>query len=149
MATPETRTVSHRYLIRVPTDTAFQAITSADGLTRWLSDKAEIAPVKGGRYMIGWTDGPTHRGTILDLVPGRSITLSWNWEGVELEGTRFTLSTEPADEGTLLTVEHSGFPRDERWVDLYGGTEWGWTYFAMNLKSVLESGHDLRSPADG
>jgi hypothetical protein len=56
---------------------------------------------------------------------------------------------EPAADGTLLTVEHTGFPRGEEWVELYGGTEWGWTYFAMNLKSVLESGHDLRSPSDG
>ncbi|MGI0079128.1 MAG: hypothetical protein ACRECH_05850 [Nitrososphaerales archaeon] len=26
--------------------------------------------------------------------------------------------------GSLLKVEHYGFPVEERWVDLYGGAEW-------------------------
>jgi uncharacterized protein YndB with AHSA1/START domain len=148
MATQGTRTLSHQYLIRALPDRAFEAISSAAGLTRWLSDRAEITPRNGGDYTLGWNDGPTHRGKVLEFIPGRRITLSWNWEGVEIEGTRFTLAVEPAEEGTLLKVEHSGFPRDEQWVDLYAGAEWGWTYFAMNLKSVLECGHDLRSRSD-
>jgi hypothetical protein len=59
------------------------------------------------------------------------------------------LSVEPKDDGCLLRVDHEGFPKLEDWTDLYGGAEWGWTYFALNLKSVLETGHDLRSKYDG
>lgn len=143
------RSVSHQYFIRAPTERVFQAITDPKWLVRWLADRAEISPVEGGSYTLGWTDGPTHQGKILKLVPRESITLSWDWPGVALQGTVFRLAVSPKEDGTLFEIEHTGFPRLEKWVDLYGGAEWGWTYFAMNLKSVLETGRDLRSKFDG
>jgi uncharacterized protein YndB with AHSA1/START domain len=144
-----TRTISHQYYIRCRPEEVFRAITDSESIVKWLCDRAQISLRNGGPYSLGWKDGPTHTGTVLDLVPGKSITLSWAWPGVDLTGTKFTLAVEEKGEGSLLTVEHSGFPRSERWTDLYGGAEWGWTYFAMNLKSVLEHGHDLRSAPDG
>jgi uncharacterized protein YndB with AHSA1/START domain len=98
---------------------------------------------------MAWKDGPTHTGTITEFRPGELIAFAWAWPGVELQGTVFALSVAAKDQGTLLTVEHRGFPQDPKWTDLYAGAEWGWTYFAMNLKSVLENGHDLRSSYDG
>ncbi|MGI0155223.1 MAG: SRPBCC family protein [Thermoplasmata archaeon] len=141
--------MSHQYYIRTSPDRVFAAISKPVWIKRWLADVAEIEPRKGGRYTLGWTDGPRHSGTLLEYVPGRRITLSWAWDGVELRGTRFRLSVQPKGNGSLLKVEHSGFPRHEKWSDLYGGTEWGWTYFAMNLKSLLETGRGLRSVYDG
>jgi uncharacterized protein YndB with AHSA1/START domain len=145
----KTRSVSHQYFIRASPSRVFEAITESKWLVKWLSDTAVISPRKGGQYSIGWKDGPTHEGDVLDFVPGKSVTLAWSWEGVKLKGTTFKLSVEPKGDGTLFEVEHSGFPREEKWTDLYGGAEWGWTYFAMNLKSLLETGHDLRSSHDG
>lgn len=149
MTSKKTRSVSHQYFINESPKEVFKAFTDSKWLVRWLSDNAEITPYKGGRYSIGWKNGPQHFGTILDFVPGKSVTLSWKWEGVDLHGTKFKLSVETKGNGSLLKVEHSGFPLEERWVDLYGGAEWGWTYFAMNLKSAIESGRDLRSKYDG
>jgi uncharacterized protein YndB with AHSA1/START domain len=143
------RKVDHQYFVKAPAARVFEAITDPEWLTKWLVDQAEISPRKGGRYSLSWKDGPTHTGTVLELEPGRSLTLSWEWEGVDVHGTEFRLSVEPKDDGALLSVQHTGFPPSEKWVDLYGGAEWGWTYFAMNLKSVLETGHDLRSKYDG
>ncbi len=143
------RAVEHQYFIRAAPTAVFRALTEAAGLTRWLCDSAEISPRKGGSYRLGWTDGPTHAGAIVDFVPGTRIALAWTWPGVPVHGTVFSLEVEPQEGGTLLRVAHTGFPRQEKWVELYGGAEWGWTYFAMNLKSVLESGHDLRSKKDG
>ena len=50
--------------------------------------------------------------------------------------------------GTLISIRHSGYPRTPGWVEIYGGTQAGWAYYLMNLKSVLETGRDLRSPKD-
>lgn len=127
----------------------FRALVDPAWIVRWLSDRAEMDPRKGGAYLLAWKDGPEHRGEVLDCVPGRRLTLTWSWPGLELTGTRLSMSVAAKGRGTLLKVEHRGFPRTERWVDLYGGSEWGWTYFFLNLKSVLENGHDLRSPLDG
>jgi uncharacterized protein YndB with AHSA1/START domain len=149
MSTETQRAVNHQYFIRAPPDAVFRAITEPQWLTRWLCDRAEISARKGGSYLLGWNDGPTHTGTIVDFHDGRRVALAWTWPGVELRGTVFSLSVEAKDDGSILTVEHSGFPRLEKWTELYGGAEWGWTYFALNLKSVLEKGHDLRSKYDG
>ena len=149
MPPSSTRAVDHQYFIRATPAQTFDAITNPKTLVRWLSDLAELSPRKGGSYRLGWTDGPTHTGTIVEFEPGRTIALSWEWPGVSLKGTVLRFSVEPKDDGSILKVEHVGFPKLEKWTDLYGGAEWGWTYFALNLKSLLENGHDLRSRHDG
>ncbi len=149
MAETTTRAVDHQYFIRAKPPAVFRALTEPAWLTRWLCDTAEVSLQKGGSYRLGWKDGPTHEGTIVDFVPGTRIAFAWKWPGVELDGTIFSFAIEPQEGGVLLRVLHTGFPRREEWADLYGGAEWGWTYFAMNLKSVLEHGHDLRSKQDG
>jgi uncharacterized protein YndB with AHSA1/START domain len=149
MATKTERSVDHQYFIRATPDAVFRAITDPQRLTRWLCDRAELSPKKGGSYLLAWNEGPTHTGTVVDFREGHRVALGWTWPGVELQGTVFSLSVEAKDGGTLLKVEHTGFPRHQRWTELYGGAEWGWTYFALNLKSVLEKGHDLRSKYDG
>lgn len=149
MPHPESRVLNHQYFLHASPAQVFDAVTNPDTLVKWLADRAEISPRKGGRYMLGWTGGPTHTGEVLEFEPGRVIAFAWEWPGVALKGTVFRLSVEPREGGSLLTVEHSGFPKLEEWTDLYGGAEWGWTYFAMNLKSLLETGRDLRSRHDG
>ena len=149
MATKPTRNLNHQYFIAAAPDAVFRALVEPRSLTRWLCDRAEISPRDGGTYVLAWNNGPTHTGAVIEYHEGRRLSLAWSWPGVELAGTVLSFSVEAKDEGTLLTVEHTGFPRRELWTDLYGGAEWGWTYFALNLKSVLETGHDLRSPYDG
>ncbi len=149
MSESKPRAVDHQYFVRATPEAVFRAISEPTGLTRWLCDHAQLTPEVGGRYRLGWTDGPTHEGRIAEFVPGRQIGFEWSWPGVELQGTILRLAAEPKGDGALLMVTHTGFPRDEKSTDLYGGAEWGWTYFALNLKSVLETGHDLRSRFDG
>ena len=143
------RRIQHQYYIRASPARVGRAITDPVWLTKWLADSASLSPRKGGRYLLGWRGGPTHTGKLASYVRGRRITFEWQWPGIDLKGTRFRLSVRPKGKGTLLTVEHTGFPRQSRWVDLYAGAEWGWAYFAMNLKSVLETGRDLRTRFDG
>ncbi len=149
MARRKERKVDHQYFIDRPPAEVFRAISAPDQLIRWLCDTAEIDLRKGGAYRLGWNGGPQHTGTIVALTRGRTLALSWSWPGVELEGTIFRLSVTREGKGSIFHVEHTGFPADDRWVELYAGAEWGWTYFAMNLKSVLETGRDLRTPFDG
>lgn len=145
----ESRVLNHQYYIHAPPEKVFDAISNPEILVKWLANRAEVSPRKGGRYLLGWTDGPTHTGEVVEFEPGKSIAFGWEWPGVSLKGTVFRLSVAPKEAGSLLLVEHSGFPKLEEWTDLYGGAEWGWTYFAMNLKSLLENGQDLRSKYDG
>ena len=149
MAVPKTRTIRTPIFIHASPRTVFRAITDPKLLITWFSDTATIVPRRGGSYALGWQDGPTHTGRVLELVPGKRITLSWQWPGKEALGvTRLRLSVEPKAGGTILRFTHSGFGRGGDWVDLYEGAIRGWTYFMMNCKSVVEHGNDLRSPWD-
>lgn len=144
-----TRTIRLRAFIRASPTKVFQAVSEPALLARWMLDHATISLRKGGRYTFGWDGGPTHTGTVLSFIPGRRIALSWQWPGMEDQlVTRLAFSVAPKKPGTVLTLTHTGFPKQERWVDLYGGAIQGWTYFLMNLKSFLDHGHDLRSPYD-
>lgn len=150
MAPRKTRTLRNQYFVRAPPKKVFRALTDPKRITRWFADHAEVSPRKGGRYTFGWQDGPTHEGKLIEFVRGKTVTFAWEWPGVEDTGTtRFKLEVEPKGKGTLVKVTHSKIPRGARWFDLYAGAVWGWTYFMMNLKSVLETGHDLRSKHDG
>jgi uncharacterized protein YndB with AHSA1/START domain len=149
MARKKTRTIRLQVFIHKSPKKVFKAISDPERLTRWFVDKATLSPHKGGRYSYSWEDGPAHSGKVLEFVRGSRLTLTWQWPGQEEIGvTRLKLSVTPKEDGTVLKFNHSGFGTEGPWVDLYDGAIRGWTYFLMNLKSVLEYGHDLRSPHD-
>ena len=149
MTLPKFRDVERTFFIRASPKQVFHAISTAQGLRRWMLDRCVLQLQVGARYELVFQGGWTHSGIVTRVSPGKSLTLAWAWEGVPLKGTTLTMSVSPKRGGTLFKMLHSGFPRREKWTDLYGVTEWGWTYYAMNLKSVLETGHDLRSDLDG
>jgi len=149
MARTKTRTIRLQTFVRASPKKVFKVITQPERLARWMLDEATLSPRKGGRYAFTWEGGPTHTGTVVKFERGKSITLTWQWPGIEDQlVTKLKFSVGRKEDGTILKLVHSGFPRDQRWVDLYGGAIQGWTYFLMNLKSVLDHGQDLRSPYD-
>ncbi len=148
MAQGKPRTVDHQFYINASPEKVFRAFTEPRQLVRWLSEEAEVERRKGGAYRLIFAGGWLHEGSVVGYSPGRSITLAWSWPGVPVTGTRLKMSVKPKGSGTIFRMVHTGFPPAKEWVDLYGGAEWGWTYYGLNLKSVLESGHDLRSAED-
>jgi uncharacterized protein YndB with AHSA1/START domain len=149
MARQKTRTLRLPIFIHASPKRVFKWISEGKRMERWFSDSARLTGRRGGRYSLGWEGGPTHSGQVLDFVRGKQLTLSWQWPGKErLGATKLKLSLERKGDGTILRFTHSGFRTSGEWIELYEGAIRGWTYFMMNLKSVLESDHDLRSPHD-
>jgi uncharacterized protein YndB with AHSA1/START domain len=144
-----TRTLRLPIFIHASPKRTFKWVSDGDRLTRWFADSAALSGRKGGNYRLGWEGGPTHTGKVLEFERGKRLTLSWQWPGKEHLGvTKLKLTLEPKEDGTVLRFIHSGFQRSPEWNELYEGAIRGWTYFMMNLKSVLESDRDLRSPYD-
>ncbi len=149
MARTRPRTLRLPMFIHARPKRVFKWITDPERIPRWLCDSASLSARKGGRYTLAWKDGPSHAGRVLEFSRGSGLTLSWQWPGKEDLGvTKLRLSVQPKRAGTLLRFTHSGFRRSAEWDELYEGAVRGWTYFMMNLKSVLEGGRDLRSPYD-
>ncbi len=149
MALTKMRTIQLQIFTRVSPKRTFKAISDPKHLKRWLLDGATLSLRRGGRYSFTWDRGPTHTGKVLEFVPEKRIVLTWQWPGQEeVLVTRLKLEIAPKNAGTVVKLTHSGFPKQDRWVDLYGGAIQGWQYFLMNLKSVLDHGQDLRSQYD-
>lgn|GEM_PF-1810726 len=146
---PRTLTIEQTYFVAAPVRKVFWAISDPEGLAQWFLAKARLPPKKGAEYWFEWRGGYAHGSKVLDYVKGRRLALSWpnTFRGVTTQ-TRLVIRLRKSGRGTLISIRHSGYPRTPGWVEIYGGTQAGWAYYLMNLKSVLETGRDLRSPKD-
>jgi uncharacterized protein YndB with AHSA1/START domain len=149
MSSSKALCVDRQFFVRASPQKVFEAISTPQGLASWMVARAVLPARTGAKYELEFEGGWRHQGTVQGLHAGRSIALTWAWDGVPLKGTVLTLSVLSKKGGALFRLVHRGFPREKKWIDLYGVSEWGWTYYGMNLKSVLETGHDLRSHWDG
>ena len=92
----------------------WNALTSADALSEWLWPPAfaTIAIVDlrvGGRYRIASeVAGMAVGGEYLAVDEPRGLVQTWQWEGEPGE-TLVTMTIDPEDGGTLLTVTHARF----------------------------------------
>ncbi len=143
-----TLAVKQKYLYRVKPKKVFQALTVADRLTKWFLKEAEVQFKKNGSIKMVWHNGVKHECKILELDLNKKLTLSWPTDGcsgtphVHTQVNFKFIPTE--DDNTILELEHSGLGSGENWVKFYGVIHSGWTYYLLNLKSVLENGIDLR-----
>jgi uncharacterized protein YndB with AHSA1/START domain len=140
--------IRQKYYYKVRPKRVFQALTVPDRLTKWLLREAEVEFRKMGKMKMIWNDGYAQECKILELELNKRLTLSWpsnGWAGAPQANTTVRLTFTPAgDEHTVLELEHTGFGTGENWARYYGATYSGWTYYLLNLKSVLEHGIDLR-----
>jgi uncharacterized protein YndB with AHSA1/START domain len=128
----------------------YRALTDPAEIVTWFLAKAELPLEKGAVYRFEWAGGYSHTGHVLDFVPDRRLTLEWpNGSGSRRFRTEVSFTLRRAGRGTFLTVQHNGFPPTPVGIEQYGGTQSGWAYYFLNLRSVLEFGRDLRSPRDG
>lgn len=154
MATPgrrPSRSIRQQFFIRAPTDKVYRALSEPSRLRTWFLKEAKISLRKQGRYAFAWNDGHEHSGRVLEVLRGESISFSWEQVGPDhaVAKTKVRFTVIPKKKGTLVRVVHSGLPKHETWVETALTSSSLWTFYLLNLKSVLEKGHDLRSKHHG
>ena len=140
--------IKQRYLYNAKLKRVFQALTVPHRLTQWLLKEAEVEFKRNGKIKMVWNDGNTLECKILKLELNKKLTLAWptnGWAGTPNANTIVKFRFHPTeDEKTILELEHLGFGSGDAWAKYFGLTYSGWTYYLLNLKSVLEHGVDLR-----
>jgi uncharacterized protein YndB with AHSA1/START domain len=111
----------------------FHALTDAAQMERWIGSKGSIDPKPGGKIDFGWGMGPVK---ILEIVPDKKLSYSWQWEGQP--DTVATWTLEESGGKTRVTIVQSGFAPDRNSEDYFIG----WSKFAARLKTMLEEGQD-------
>ena len=97
--------------IQGPPKAVWRWLATQEALRRWISSNLEIDLRIGGAYRFLGPDGETWiSGTVLELVPEKSLILSWLEEGSGwLNPARLVITLAPAAEGTRVTLIHDGF----------------------------------------
>jgi uncharacterized protein YndB with AHSA1/START domain len=90
-------------LIAASASQVFDSLIDSEAVTRWFGFPIEIEPRVGGRYAMGGFENNPHPAKIVELEPGRRLSVNWGGIGVG------TWELEESDGKTRLTMMQSGF----------------------------------------
>lgn len=130
-----TRTLVIERLFAYPPEKLWRALTEGPLVAQWLM-KNDFEPVVGRKFQFR-ADPVPNWGGIVDcevLVVDPLKQLSYSWGALGLSSVvLFTLT--PAEGGTHVRMEHSGFGSDQQAA--YQGANYGWQKFFGNLERVI------------
>ena len=124
----------------------YAAWTDPERIARWFGPsqvkagtvRAEIDLRVGGRYRISFEGGDGEYfqvgGVYREVTPNARIAFSWAWHTTPERESQVTVSLQPDDGGTLLTLQHEQF-FDEAARD---GHARGWNELFDRLASYLD-----------
>ncbi len=125
-------------LLPVSTEEAFALITEPERLRRWQTITATVDLRAGGSYR--WTVTPGHvaEGTYREVEPGRRLVFGWGWDenpDLPKDASTVTITVEPADGGTLVTLIHEGLTEAQAAMHAEG-----WNHFFGRLEKLAATG---------
>jgi len=136
---------SMKFKLRIaasPSD-VYHAFTSGAAFCEWLCDEAQVDARQSGHLYLWWQDGYFANGDYLELIPNEKIVFSWHGAG-EPGLTRVKLTFKCVEQGAYLTLTHQGIGSESAWKKTRKQYKRSWSRALENLRSVLETGQDLR-----
>jgi uncharacterized protein (TIGR03086 family) len=122
----------------VTPDEAFALVTEPERLRRWKTVSAVVDLRAGGAYRFTVIPGHVAAGHFRVVEAGRRIVFGWGWEGDEElppDASTVTVTIEPADGGSLVTLVHEGLSDAQAAMHAEG-----WTHFFERLERLATTG---------
>lgn len=135
-------TVTAEIFVQVPLKLAYRAFINSTSLREWLCDVATVAPHPHGRMYLWWIGDFYSSGHYLELDENKCVKFRW-FSNIDPAPTEVTVTFTEKDGGVQVRMDHV-VPDDESWKKLAEGFRENWADSLRNLKSVLETGIDLR-----
>ena len=125
-------------VLPVSPDEAFALVTDPERLRRWQVVAAYVDLRAGGEYR--WTVSPGHTagGTFKEIEPGRRVVYGWGWVGdndLPPDASTVTITLEPTDGGTRVTLEHDGLTEQQSAMHAEG-----WDHYFERLDKLVTAG---------
>lgn len=124
--------------IEATPETVFEYLVTAEGMTAWMGQYAELDPTPGGRFAVDIA-GHAIRGEYLHVEPPRRVVVSWGMAGSETlpaGASRVEFTLTPTSTGTRVELTHSELPD----LEVRGHAD-GWAHFLPRL-GVAGAGGD-------
>lgn len=135
-------TVSNETFVNAPLKSAYRAFTNSTSLREWLCDVATVEPHPKGRMYLWWRGDFYSSGHYLELEENKCVKFRW-YANMDPAPTEVTVNFAEKDGGTLVKLDHE-IPNDDSWKKIGETFRENWVESFENLKSVLETGIDLR-----
>lgn len=141
--TAKTREMKLKLVVKSSAVEVYSAFTNATALCEWLCNVAQSDSHVGGRIYLWWNGGYYTSGEYLVLKPGEKIVFSWHGRD-DPDATRVRINIKPEKDGVRINLTHIDLGSGKEWNRTYKEIKRGWVQGLENLKSVLETGRDLR-----
>jgi uncharacterized protein YndB with AHSA1/START domain len=109
--------------VPAPLHAVWQAFTTSEGLTTWLTPEATVDLRPGGEWTARFPGGSTGGGTILSFVAERELVISAlapdRFPRVRAERTRAVFQFEARGESTIVRLTQSGWKAGPEWTSAY------------------------------
>jgi uncharacterized protein YndB with AHSA1/START domain len=128
--------------VKASTKMAYRAFTNSTSLREWLCDVATVEPHACGRMYLWWHGDFYSSGHYLELDENKLVKFRW-YASIDPAPTEVTVTVTEKDGGALVRLDHK-VPDDDLWSKKVDGFRDNWVESLENLKSVLETGVDLR-----
>jgi uncharacterized protein (TIGR03086 family) len=129
---------AHSIVVPLGPDETFALLTEPERLRRWQAVTARIDLRAGGDYRFTIVPGHSAAGTITEVEPGKRLVYTWGWEDDEslLPGeSTVTITLEPTNGGTIVSLEHDGLTTEQAASHLEG-----WKHYLARLSVAAADG---------
>lgn len=134
--------VSSQIFVDAPPKMVYRAFTNATSLREWLCDVATVEAHPRGRMYLWWRGDFYSSGHYSELDENKRMKFRW-YSSTDSAPTEVTVSIKEQDGGTLVHLDHE-VADDPAWSKTAETFRKNWDESLENLKSVLETGIDLR-----
>jgi uncharacterized protein YndB with AHSA1/START domain len=134
--------VTSEIFVQASVKTAYRAFTNSTSLREWLCDGATVAPRPQGRMYLYWNGDFYSSGHYLELEEDKFVKFRW-FSNLDTAATEVTVTITEKDGGAHVRLDHQ-VPDKKTWNKKAESFREDWEKSLENLKSVLETGLDLR-----
>ena len=135
-------TVTAEIFVQAPLKFAYRAFTNATSIREWLCDVATVVPHPHGRMYLWWAGDFYSSGHYLEVEENKRVKFRW-YSNIDPAPTEVTVTFTEKDGGVNIRMDHE-LPDGEAWKGKPESFRENWQDSLRNLKSVLETGVDLR-----
>lgn len=132
--------ILHDFPIKAPLERVFRAVSTAEGLATWWTQRSAGSPQHGAEYELGFGPGYEWRARVTRYVPNSEIEFEMLQADADWASTRVGIRLEPRESGTWVHFSHSGWPTANEHYRVSCNC---WALYLRVLRRSLERGESV------